>query len=158
MNNSEYELETIKHIRLVREYLMQVIIDITLRANLHDDTKLYEPESELFKKYTPLLRESTYLSKDYKKFLKDLKPALDHHYMCNRHHPEHFENGIIDMNLIDLLEMLIDWIAAVKRHNDGDIHSSIEKNMGRFKYSEELKKVFLNTVTYINNWDTVEVD
>jgi hypothetical protein len=32
----------------------------------------------------------TYGSEDYKKSLKDMGPALHHHYSSNSHHPEHY--------------------------------------------------------------------
>jgi len=44
-----------------------------------------------------------------------MKPALEHHYALYRHHPEHFQNGIDDMNLIDLVEMFADWKASSER-------------------------------------------
>jgi hypothetical protein len=63
----------------------------------------------------------------------------------NRHHPEHFENGIRGMNLIDLIEMFCDWYAATQRHNDGDIIMSIEINQKRFEYSDDIKAILKNT-------------
>jgi hypothetical protein len=71
--------------------------------------------------------------------------ALDHHYKTNRHHPEHFENGIMGMTVIDLCEMLADWKAATLRHDNGDIFKSIDINQIRFGYSDELKQIFINT-------------
>ena len=40
-------------------------------------------------------------------------------------------------------------MAAVKRHEDGDILLSIELNQRRFGYSDELKQILINTV---NDW------
>ena len=74
-----------------------------------------------------------------------MKPILDHHYKNNRHHPEYHKNGIDDMNLIDLVEMFCDWLAATKRHADGDIMKSIKHNKDRFKMNEQLVKIFENT-------------
>jgi hypothetical protein len=80
-------------------------------------------------------------------FLRDMKPALDHHYANNRHHPEHFgEEGIDGMNLFDVLEMFIDWTASTRRHADGDIAKSIEINKKRFGMSDQLAQIFRNTV------------
>ena len=80
-----------------------------------------------------------------------MKPALEHHYKENRHHPEHFENGIKGMTLIDLVEMISDWKAASERHNNGDIIKSIEINQKRFGYSDDIKQILLNTVqTYLD--------
>ena len=74
-----------------------------------------------------------------------MKPALDHHYENNRHHPEHFKNGIKDMTLIDLIEMFCDWKTSSERHESGSILSSIDINKERFGYSEELASILLNT-------------
>ena len=54
------------------------------------------------------------------------------------------------MNLIDIIEMLCDWKAATMRHNDGNIYKSIDLNQKRFKYSNELKDIFINTAKYLD--------
>ena len=75
-----------------------------------------------------------------------MKPALDHHYARNRHHPEHWPtNGIRDMSLVDLIEMFCDWKAATERHADGSLLKSIETNKKRFGYGDELEHIFLRT-------------
>ena len=95
------------------------------------------------------MKNCTYGSDEYKSFLEGLKPALDRHYSNNRHHPEHFENGISGMNLIDLLEMICDWKASSERHADGNIFNSIEVNQKRFGYSDDLKEILKNTVDFL---------
>ena len=72
--------------------------------------------------------------------------ALKHHYAANSHHPEHYENGIDGMTLIDVLEMLCDWKAATERHADGDIMRSLEVNRERFGISDQLANILANTV------------
>jgi hypothetical protein len=86
------------------------------------------------------------MSDEYKGFLKEMNVALDHHYKNNPHHPEHHENGIQGMTLVDLLEMICDWKAASMRHSDGNIVESIKCNKDRFGYSSELEQILLNTV------------
>ena len=81
-----------------------------------------------------------------------MKPALDHHYKVNPHHPEYYSNGIKGMNLLDLIEMFFDWMATTKRHADGDIRKSIEINKKRFGYDDLLAQIFNNTVDYIDGW------
>ena len=49
------------------------------------------------------------------------------------------------MNLIDIIEMFCDWLAATQRHADGDIMESIEKNQERFGYSDDIRQIFENT-------------
>jgi hypothetical protein len=126
------------------------------RSRVHDLSKLESPEKEIFDEYTPKLKGSTYGSDEYFSFLREMKVALDHHYANNDHHPEFYENGIKDMNLLSLVEMLCDWIAATKRHADGDIRKSIEFNQTRFGYSDELKGFLLNTVNYLEKKEKEE--
>lgn len=137
--------ETRKHISRVNILINKVIKELLDRSEEHDQSKLEKPEVELFTEYTSKLAKCTYGSEEYQEFLKGLKPALDHHYAHNRHHPEHFKKGIDDMNLIDIIEMLCDWKAASERHDDGNIRKSIEINADRFNMSPQLVKVFENT-------------
>ena len=58
----------------------------------------------------------------------------------------HFPNGIRDMTLLDLVEMLCDWKAASERHQDGNIRKSIEHNAGRFDIPPVLAGILENTV------------
>jgi hypothetical protein len=74
-----------------------------------------------------------------------LKPALDHYYAENRHHSERFEDGVRGMNLVDIVEVLCDWLAATKRHNDGDIMKSFVISQEHFGFSDDLKAIFENT-------------
>jgi len=137
--------DTFRHIERVRNLLNACVIDLLHRAAKHDQTKLESPEVEAFTEYTPKLANSTYGSEEYKGFLAAIKPALDHHYAHNSHHPEHYKNGINDMNLLDIVEMLCDWKAASERHNDGNIRRSIEINANRFGLSPQLVKILENT-------------
>ena len=138
--------DTRKHIAQVREFIWELTDSLFDRAASHDRSKMEEPEKTTFDEYTPKLKNSTYGSDEYKIYLKEMQTALAHHYKENRHHPEHFENGIKDMTLIDLCEMIADWKAATLRHDDGDIFKSIEINQKRFGYSDELKQILINTV------------
>ena len=138
--------ETYSHKQQVNRLVSKVAKSLIDRGVEHDNSKLGEFEVDVFTKYTPKLATSTYGSDEYKQFLKEMKPALDHHYSHNSHHPEFYENGIMDMDLVDLIEMICDWYGATLRHNDGNIYDSIEINQKRFGYGDELKKIFINTV------------
>jgi hypothetical protein len=137
--------DTLKHIGQVRSNLLEVTQELTRRAIEHDRSKLEEPEKSVFDEYTPKLKESTYGSDEYKSFLDEMKVALDHHYAVNDHHPEHFDGGIGDMDLVQIIEMLADWKAATMRHADGDLGKSIYMNSDRFGYGDEMIKLLLNT-------------
>ena len=145
LNEAATNDETRKHILNVAKFMNLVVIQLLIRAQEHDGSKLETPELELFTKVTDQLAGCTYGSPEYKAFLKELEPALEHHYSRNRHHPEHYKDGVNDMNLIDLIEMLVDWKSATLRHNDGNLRKSIEHNSKRFKLSKQLTRIFENT-------------
>lgn len=138
--------ETWKHIDNVMKLLMVVQNKIGERMLSHDRSKLESPEVQYFREYTPKLKLTTFGSPEYQEFLKMMKPALDHHYANNRHHPEFHKNGVNDMTLIDLIEMLCDWYASSKRQYNGNIRLSIEKNRERFNISDQLIRIFENTI------------
>ena len=115
----------------------------------YDSSKLESPEKGLFDKYTPLLKNLVYDSPEYKQSLVDLKPALDHHYANNSHHPEFYKNGIDGMNLFDILELFVDWKAAGERNKEGNIFVSIQKNKKRFNMSDQLCNILENTADYL---------
>ena len=138
--------QTLQHIKQVGLQIEKVRDELFRRSLKHDLSKLKEPEKSLLDIYTHKLRETTYNSKEYKQYLKELKPALDHHYSHNRHHPEYFNNDFSKMNLVDLTEMICDWMAATMRHADGDIYKSLEINRKRFNIPDVLVKILKNTV------------
>jgi len=142
---AECQVETQKHIENVRKYIRFMIDRLDLRGVYHDASKLETPEVEIFAEYTPKLSVCSYGSEEYNQNLEDMKPALEHHYANNRHHPEHFVNGINDMTLIDIIEMFCDWKASTLRHNDGNLLKSIETNADRFNIDGQLKQIFINT-------------
>ena len=137
--------DTFRHIERVRNLLNVCVQDLLRRGERHDQTKLENPEVALFTEFTPKLALSTYGSQEYNGFKEAMKPALQHHYANNSHHPEHWKNGVNDMSLLDIVEMLCDWKAASERHNDGNIRKSIEINADRFGMSPQLTKIFENT-------------
>jgi len=140
------EQDTIAHIQQVRAFLDEITDNLWLRKRLHDYSKLEEPEKSVYDEFTPKLRGSTYGGEEYKGFLRDMGEALQHHYQGNRHHPEHYPDGINGMSLLDLVEMLADWKAAGMRHADGDIQKSLYINRKRFGMSDQLFEIFKNTV------------
>lgn len=139
------DLSTYEHLEHVRRLLREVGNALIARGESHDRSKLGQFERETFAEYSPKLKGLTYGSDEYKRCLEGMAPALTHHYACNRHHPEHFVQGINGMNLVDVVEMFVDWLASTRRHADGDIHKSIEINKTRFGMSEQLTSILRNT-------------
>lgn len=138
--------ETHEHIAQVRGLLMGVAHDLEMRAHVHDRSKLEDPELSMFDVYRIKLDEVEHDSPEYRQHLKEMGEALEHHYRENRHHPEHFENGIEGMNLIDLIEMLCDWLAASRRQGDDPEPYITGGGRERFGYGDEIERLLLNTI------------
>ena len=102
------ENETREHIRQVARRLDKVCTELRDRGYWHDMSKLGSEEKPIFDEVTPKLKDLVYGTPEYRASLKELGPALTHHYANNSHHPEHYPNGIAGMDLLDLIEMYCD--------------------------------------------------
>ena len=143
----ETRLQTLEHVLTVGTLLDLCSRLLHERAAVHDLSKNAPEELDTFIEMTPKLKGSTYGSDEYKSLLASMKPALDHHYRENfSHHPEGNPDGMNSMNLLDMVEMFCDWMAATRRHANGDIMKSIDINEKRFSMSPQLAQIFRNTV------------
>lgn len=155
MTTTEYDSrpETQAHIDRVRHFINLAIDNLAARAERHDASKLVSPEVEAFDIATPKLAGLEYGSEEYKESLRELGPALAHHFSENDHHPEHSPRGVQAMSLMALLEMLCDWRAAserVKQRADDPekvktFESGLQFNQERFGYSGDLDEILRNT-------------
>jgi hypothetical protein len=152
---------TLRHIENVARLLNVMIEHLAERAVNHDASKLSIHEKDAFDWLTTLKARKevheAYWSVEYKKALDRIAPALRHHYGVNRHHPEHFAEGVNGMNLIDLLEMLCDWADASTRQPDGDLRESIRIGKERFGIDDQLASILLNTVDMLEEHGVPEV-
>jgi len=137
--------DTLPHIARVQELIADICERLALRAELHDLSKLTEPEKSVFDAHAPQRSRCVYGSEKYNGHLAELQAALQHHYTHNSHHPEHFANGITGMSLLDLMEMFCDWKAASEKHKNGSLDRSLRINRERFHLSEQLANIFENT-------------
>ena len=150
----ECRVETQKHIEKVRKYIRFFTDRLTTRGVNHDASKLESPEVELFAEHTECLANITYGSPEYYEHLKELQPALEHHYAVNRHHPQHFgDDGINGMTLVDLVEMLADWKASSERQKNGNLLTSIKQNVERFNIDKQLEQILINTAKTLDEME-----
>lgn len=154
--------ETWEHIQRVRDLMRVAILNLKDRAEDHDASKLVEPELEAFDRMTPRLAELEYGSEEYKASVRELGPALDHHFKHNDHHPEYHEDGILGMSLMSLLEMLCDWRAASERTKQRfDDPAEVAKfnlthNKDRFGITPELHQILDNTARELGFYEEAE--
>lgn len=133
-----------KHKVLLRAVLYNLANQLKERADKHDDSKFSKEEKDVFESIDNIKREDFDSYEEYFNCTKPLiQKALDHHYANNRHHPEHFEKGVDNMNLLDIIEMIVDWdTSASCRGTQLDTEYSFK----RFKIEPQLQKIILNTL------------
>lgn len=140
--------DSIAHMDIIKKVGKPIVEEFNRRVLTHDFSKLKNPERACYDKYIPLLKTAKYGTPEYNKIRENMaKEGLEHHYKENRHHPEHFEHGIQDMNLVDMLEMLCDWYAASLRSDTG-FEEGFNINCKKFHISDDLKKILWNTYLY----------
>jgi hypothetical protein len=147
MSDYDSTLDTKEHISRVAGELVLVMGNLAMRATLHDKSKLDEPEKSAFDQATPKLKNLVYGSEEYRACLREIKPALNHHYSVNDHHPEFYgEDGVLGMSLMAIIEMLCDWKVAGDRHDPPTgLNKSIAYNSVRFKIPAYLTQILYTT-------------
>ena len=133
------------HISRVRRHINTFIQLLIRRAENHDKSKLEEPELSWWKEMDKEPRYP-YGSKEYEQKLKRWSKVFKHHYQYNRHHPEHYEYGISEMTLIDIVEMMCDWLGYKDTTTITEALKVCDEQMVRYNISEELRQVIFNTL------------
>ncbi len=146
----DHELESkglrlvIKHINSVQNHMTSAISILLERLSDHDQSKYDDDELGLVLG-KPSLDKYQYMSVEERAALAAVKGAVARHYAKNSHHPEHYENGINGMSLLDLIEMACDWKAASESSSNGSFENSIRFGEERFGMSPQLVDIFMNT-------------
>ena len=118
-------------------YLSKFCARLMWRGVTHDLSKYTLTEASGFARIIHDLKTVEYGSPKYRENLRMIKPGISHHYLCNRHHPEHFDGGYQEMSALDRVEMVADWIAAGRRFKDSDPQKSMVINADRFGLSDD---------------------
>lgn len=151
----EYELKKIKTLETIglhRQRVFQIMSrlshEMILRGNKHDESKFESEELPYYINTIDIFEKNHFDSEGYYKAKESLGPALEHHYKHNRHHPEHFNNGIEGMNLVDILELLADWKSATlnRPNHRGDILESVDILSKKYGICDQLKTLLINTL------------
>lgn len=140
----------IQHVQWVSEGIGWMINKLLHRMLTHDRTKVEEPELSIYAEIVPGFRGLEYGTQAHKDHGDKLGPAWAHHVEHNKHHPEHFPDGINNMTLIDLVEMVCDWRAASLRNGYFDYETSVEVFAKKFANDSQLISVIRNTCRELN--------
>lgn len=149
--NTDFDVlcDLILHVSEVQENLELVASELRQRGFAHDRTKFQDPEFSAFVSTRERFKTANYGTKEYEDVTAAIRPAIDHHYQNNRHHTAFHENGINDMNLIDIFEMLADWKAASRRSPDKDFKDTLNHAFKKYKIDKQLGQLIKNTLKYL---------
>lgn len=145
--------------KATQEHIAQVVVFIERmrevleqRKGQHDVSKMQEPELSAYAVTVPKLAGLDYGTPEHRAVLRQMKPAIKHHYAANRHHPEFHDDGVDGMNLIDVLEMICDWKAAAIRSGSPEkFRENVEKSIERFNISPQMGSVIRNTLDLLES-------
>lgn len=141
----------LKHKKSVREKLLFLSEELRKRAEEHDNSKLQFPEIEWLIEMDKEQRYQ-YGTKEYFDKMNRWKKFFIHHYTQNRHHPDHFSNGIDDMNLVDITEFLVDIVSYYEVLQVHDGEKVLDDQEKRFQINGQLRNVLSNTLNdYFSN-------
>ena len=141
----------LKHRQTVRERLLFLADELYKRAYHHDDSKLQLPEIKWLIEMDKEPRYE-YGTPGYFEKMKCWDKFFKHHYENNRHHPDHFANGIEGMNLADLCEYIVDIISYYEELHVNNALDTVNKQKERFGFDEQLTQILKNTLIEYFSW------
>jgi hypothetical protein len=148
---SDFVTDLVDHKRRVAGYMQIVANELFRRAATHDNSKFSPEEFEAYDQAFPQFKKYAFGSLEMNAVYESIKPALQHHFQENDHHPEYYEfeadgiHGIDGMNLISLIEMVCDWLAASHRSQTG-IKQGLEISKKKYHIDDQLFGIIKNTV------------
>lgn len=151
--------ETMRHKKILNFIANTEILPKLLeRYHHHDESKLMDAEEKAgYDYYVPLLNEVKYGTEEYRNIREQMnKNCFALHAKHNSHHPEHYPDGINNMDLFDLIEMFTDWLSA-SMVSDTEFKKGLEFNIERFDISPQLASILRNTYfRYFKEFDVPE--
>ena len=133
------------HISSVRRRVTLVCAALMNRAITHDNSKYSEKELNAHISMADEMDGIKYGTDAYYAIKRKYESLSAEHFANNRHHPEHHPNGIDDMNLVDVIEMLCDWLTG-SENTGTPVERSLEINEERYNVSPQLMKLLRNTI------------
>lgn len=105
-------LRSKEHVERVAALLEDFAEVLRERAESHDKSLGESPERELFERGYEVLENAEEGTGLYFDATQLISAGMEHHFLRNSHHPEHYPNGIYGMDLVDVVEMFCVWLAA----------------------------------------------
>lgn len=148
-----YYQDTRQHILNVQREMQKAIINLSERAQNHDSSKYDVAEAHTYAKVVPMFKGKVYGTPEHKAVGDLLGDAWNHHEMNNDHHPGYYYNGMTDMNLLSIIEMLCDWKAASLRNPNQSFVESCVMNCEKYGADKQLTNIILNTAKKLSMFE-----
>ena len=133
------------HISRFRKHINTFVQLLLKRAINHDKSKLEEPELSWWKEMDKEPRYP-YGSEEYKQKIKRWDKVFKHHYKYNRHHPEHYDYGVSEMTLVDIVEMMCDWLGYKDTITISEALKVCDEQMKRYNIPDGIRQIIFNTL------------
>lgn len=146
-----------EHKARVKQWIEVFIKELRRRADIHDDSKLREPEISGWRAMDKEPRYK-YGTKEYFNKVDKYKWLMEQHWKSNRHHPEYWtlNPDKQSRDLIDIIEMLSDWLGySSKKPSYKEAKKLVEEQTKRYSLDkiEDIDKnpplytLIMNTLT-----------
>ncbi len=165
-----FHTRTNQHIARVRNNMLAMVDyhDLELetlqaRADLHDHSKLLEPESNGYIWLTWYHRcKNNGTDFSYPPEVENIvKEACHHHLHSNSHHPESY-GDVEQMTILDIVEMVSDWTAMSQEYGQGSCLDYVLAHIDQWGFSDEKKQLIFATIAEldrrINNLDSSNME
>lgn len=144
-----YVTDVMQRNALVHDTMSHMARELTVRSRQHDRTMLGTPEREKFEdsyKITQKL-EPIYDPDTFDCRIGLANGAYMDHFTANDHHPEHFNYGIIDMDLFQLMEFVAD-IMAYADTTDTELSVLLKNMKDWYHMSDQVYNLIINTIKH----------
>ena len=145
LSKSEYMDRIVLHKQSVKVGIQRIIDELADRAEKHDDDKF---ETEVFDSFYNALDKfinTKFGERNWELAMDEIGDSLFKHYSASPHHAQHYENGINGTNLLDLIEMMVDWKSASNSYGDSSFEESLRVQKKRFGIDDQLYGILTNT-------------
>jgi len=148
----DFLCDTIVHVSEVAENLEICASNLRQRGHAHDRTKFQPMEFDAFVSTREKLKRAKFGAPEQQECVDTIRQAVDHHHANNQHHVQYYSDGIKDMSLLDILEMICDWRAATRRNSESRFKGFLEVAIKKYNISPELEKIIQTTLKELG-WD-----
>lgn len=152
--NANYKQTVTMHQLHVNTLMKRVSNELRKRGSRHDNSKFSGLEASLGDMYHNEYAKINVLTPskaDVDDYVNKTQAATIEHYKLNDHHVEHFEHGLNDMDLIQIIELVCDSLAHLKErgHTDSECVREIERQFINYGASNDIIDVVKNTVKHL---------